>query len=190
MTLLTQGITTRTSREKIFDLAVFPDLDFLLVPPILAQSGSKMVASEMCVGNSEKRESLYGLEGVCLVVEGLNPVIEKNGLLTSRLQTDVEEELSKAGIPVLPRSEVGPMDPFLYVNVNAHKLDELFFYSIRVELHQSVTLVRDPSIEMQATPWDVGSVGSVGSANLYQIREAVKEYIREFISAYKVTSVS
>ena len=145
---------------------------------------------EFICGRTLQRESLYGLEGVYVVVEGLGQVIEKNGLLTSRLQTDVEEELSKAGIPVLPRSEVGPMDPFLYVNVNAHKLDELFFYSIRVELHQSVTLVRDPSIEMQATPWDVGSVGSVGSANLYQIREAVKEYIREFISAYKVTSVS
>ena len=91
-----------------------------LVPPILAQSGSKMVASEMCVGNSEKRESLYGLEGVCLVVEGLNPIIEKEGLLTSRLQADVEEELSKAGIPVLPK-EGWPTAPVLYVNVNAHK---------------------------------------------------------------------
>jgi len=28
----------------MLDLAAFPDLDFLLVPPLLAQSGSKMVA--------------------------------------------------------------------------------------------------------------------------------------------------
>ena len=57
--------------------------------------------------------SLYGLEGVGVVVEGLGLVIEKDGLLTSRLQTDVEEELNRAAIPVLPRSEVGPTAPFL-----------------------------------------------------------------------------
>ncbi len=38
-----------------------------------------------------------------MVVEGLGQAIEKEGLLTSRLQNDVEEELSKAGIPVLPK---------------------------------------------------------------------------------------
>ena len=165
-----------------------------LVPPILAQSGSKVVAKEVIhefiYGRTLPRESLYGLEGVCVVVEGLDPVIEKNGLLTSRLQTDVEEELSKAGIPVLPRSEVGPMDPFLYVNVNAHKLDELFFYSIHVELHQLVTLAREPSIEMLIPTWNVGLVGSVGSANLYQLRGGVRIYIEEFIGDYKATSVN
>jgi len=113
--------------------------------------------------------------------------LKKNGLATSRLQADVEEELSNAGIPVLPISEVGPMDPVLYVNVNAHKLDELFFYSIHVELHQLVILARDPSIEIQAPTWNVGSIGSV---NLYEIRGAVKEHIKEFIGDYKATSVN
>jgi len=145
---------------------------------------------EFIYGKSIQRESLYGLEGIGVVVECLGQVIEKDGLLTSRLQTDVEEELNRAAIPILPRSEVGPMDPFLYVNVNAHKLNELFFYSIHVEFHQLVILARDPLIEMQAPTWNVGSVGSVGSANLYQIRGAVKEYIKEFISDYKATSVN
>ena len=145
---------------------------------------------ELTCGRTLQRESLYGLEGVGVLIENLNLAIEKEGLLTSRLQTDVEEELSKAGIPVLSRREVGPTDPILYVNVNAHKLDELFFYSIHVELHQLVTLVRDPSIEMQAPTWNVGSVGSVGSANLYQIRGAMKEYVNEFIKDYKATSVN
>ncbi len=135
-------------------------------------------------------ESLYGLEKVGVVVEGLGQVIEKEGLLTSRLQADVEEELSKASITVLPRSEVGLADPLLYINVNIHKLDELFFYSIHVELHQLVILARDPSIEIQAPTWNVGSVGSVGSMNLYQIRGAVKEHIQTFIGDYKVTSVN
>ncbi len=143
----------------------------------------------MYVGNSEKRESLYGLEGVSVVVEGLGQVIEKEGLLTSRLQNDVEEELSKAGIPVLPKVG-GPTDPILYVIVNLHILDEVFFYSIHVELHQAVTLARDPSMEIQAPTWNVGSVGSVGSMNLHQIRGAVKEHVKEFIGDYKVTSVN
>ncbi len=145
---------------------------------------------EFICGRTLQRESLYGLEGVCVVVEGLGQVIEKDGLLTSRLQADVEEELSKAGIPVLSRSEVGPMDPVLYVNVNIHKLDEIYFYSLHVELHQLVTLARDPSIEMLVPTWNVGSVGSVGSAVLYQVRGAVKEYIKEFIGDYKATSVN
>jgi len=143
----------------------------------------------MYVGNSEKRESLYGLEGGGVVVEGLNPVIEKNGLATSRLQADVEEELSKAGIPALPK-EGWPTALVLYVNVNAHKLDELFFYSIHVELHQLVSLAREPSIEMLIPTWNVGLVGSVGSANLYQLRGGVRIYIEEFIGDYKATSVN
>ena len=149
-----------------------------------------MVAKKMYVGNSEKRESLYGLEGVRVLVENLNPAIEKDGLLTSRLQTDVEEEFSKAGIPVLPRNEIGPTDPLLYININAYKLDEIYFYSIHVEFHQLVILAREPSIEIQAPTWRVGSVGSVGSANLYQIRGDVKEYIQAFIGDYKATSVN
>ena len=36
----------------MLDFAIFPDIDFLLVPLLLAQSGSKMVAKEMCAGNS------------------------------------------------------------------------------------------------------------------------------------------
>ena len=145
---------------------------------------------EFTCGRTLQRESLYGLEGVGGVVEGLGQVIEKEGLPTSRLQTDVEEELNRAAIPILPRSEVGPMDPLLYVNVNAHKLDEIYFYSIHVELHQLVILAREPSIEIQAPTWRVGSVGSVGSANLYQIRGDVKEYIQAFIGDYKATSVN
>ncbi len=144
---------------------------------------------EFICGRTLQRESLYGLEGVGVVVEGLGQVIENEGLLTRHLQEDVEEELSKAGIPVLPK-EGWPTALVLYVNVNAHKLDELFFYSISVELHQLVTLARDPAIEIQAPTWNVGSVGSVGSANLYQIRGAVKEYVKEFISDYKATSVN
>ena len=139
---------------------------------------------EFTCGKTLQRESLYGLEGVGVVVEGLNPVIEREGLLTSRLQADVEEELSKAGIPALPK-EGWPTAPVLYVNVNAHKLDELFFYSICVELHQLVILARDPSIEMLVPTWNVGSVGSVGSANLYQIRGAVKEYVRSLSAIIK-----
>ncbi len=145
---------------------------------------------EFTCGRTLQRESLYGLEGVGVLVESLNPVIEKNGLLTSRLQADVEEELGKAGIPVLPRNEIGPTDPLLYININAYKLDELFFYSIHVEFHQLVILAREPSIEIQAPTWNVGSVGSVGSMNLYQIRGAVKEYVKEFIGDKKATSVN
>ena len=144
---------------------------------------------EFIYGRTLKRESLYGFEGVGVLVENLNPVIEKEGLLTSRLQADVEEELSKAGIPVLPK-EGWPTALVLYVNVNAHKLDELFFYSIHVELHQLVSLAREPSIEMLIPTWNVGLVGSVGSANLYQLRGGVRIYIEEFIGDYKATSVN
>ena len=145
---------------------------------------------EFIYGRTLQRESLYGFERVGVLVENLNPVIEKEGLLTSRLRADVEEELNRAGIPVLPRNEIGPTDPLLYININAYKLDEIYFYSIHVEFHQLVILARELSIEIQAPFWRVGSVGSVGSANLYQIRGAVKEYIQAFIGDYKATSVN
>lgn len=54
---------------------------------------------------STGKESLKGLKGVNVLVDNLKPDIEKDGLKTSSIQTDVELKLRMAGIKVLTFEE-------------------------------------------------------------------------------------
>ena len=72
-------------------------------------------------GNSEaNRATLRRLQGVDVVVEDLRPDVERAGLTRQQLQTDVELQLQKAGMPLLTRAEraQAPGQPWLAVHVH------------------------------------------------------------------------
>ena len=68
-----------------------------------------------------ERESLKGLLGIEVLVEPLNIEIEKHGLQTVKLQSDIRQRLQKAGITVLTERErvATPTAAMLVVRVNA-----------------------------------------------------------------------
>jgi len=129
-------------------------------------------------------ETLRGLPGVEVVVEPLPRDLEREGLLRSQVQTEVERRLRIAGLGVLTPEERRntPGRAFLYVNVNATRGDRgVYSYAILVSVTQRVALERDPSVRVLAITW---LTGGVGISRVAQLRESVAAHVGEFITAY------
>ncbi len=151
-----------------------------------------MAPVSLILADSElERATLVGLKGVEVVVEEVDPEAERDGLVKSTLQTEVELKLRQAGILVLSRTQAGstPGNPWLYLRVSAVKgsgtLQRLYVFSVSLELNQIVRLDRNPSVITFARTWSArGFIGTVGAANLSSVRESVRDRVDEFINAY------
>ena len=143
----------------------------------------------MIYADTYGKESLRGLRGVNIMVESLQPDIEKDGLRKSSIKTDVELKLRMAGIKVLTKEEreKEPGMPYLYVRVSSIKRETgLHVFNIDVELGQLVLLARDPKIICYyATTWrTTGEIGTIGGVKVNQLRDSIKDRVDEFINDY------
>ena len=132
--------------------------------------------------------TLRGVSAFSVVVEGLEPDLERAGVTQKRLQTAVEWRLLKAGLPVRD----GRIFPYLYVNITAllHE-DRTASASIRVEFKQEVHVLEgpykdNPMVNIMATTWDSGGIVRY---NLQQpevlvdhIGAFVDKFVRDFLA--------
>lgn len=137
----------------------------------------------------DKKEFLQGLEGVRVLVEGMQPGVEKYGLTRKALQTDTELQLRQYGIKVLTFEErvSTPGMPELYINVNVLIKEDLPLAAaaISVELRENVLLLREPKrICFGASTWSRGQVARVGLLKIKELKKIVKGYVNEFINDY------
>ena len=137
----------------------------------------------------DQKDTLKGLQGVRVLVEGLKPEIENRGLTRQQLQTDVELRLRQNGIKVLTEKEwlSAPGGPLLYVNVNImiHKETLLVAFHTLLQLKQAVFLARDLTKKVYgASTWERSLVGSVGLSKIESIREKVKDQVDTFSNDY------
>jgi hypothetical protein len=134
------------------------------------------------------RATLRGLNGVQVVVEDLEPDVERDGLTMQQILTDVELRLRKSGIRVLTEQERfnAPGQPWLYVRVSTYRHSDISAYSVAtlVELYQDTSLARNPDLAIAAVTWSTGGIGMVGSARVRQFRERVADRVDQFINAY------
>jgi hypothetical protein len=139
-------------------------------------------------GNTAQQgvSSLAGLSGVGLVIEDIDPAIEREGFTALQIQKDVEEKLRTAGIKILSEAELtkSPGMPYLYVNIFTFKDEDIYAYHITLELKQMVSLVRKTAVKQSVATWKISGGGTVGALKLATIRTAVGEYINAFIKAY------
>ena len=158
-------------------LAVLALLSATLVSPLVGQGD-----------NEYTRKTLAGLTGLGVSVEDIPDEVQRDGLDTTQIRTDVELKLRQAGITVLTRQEwlSTAAAPYLYVNVQAIKNPaNLYAYSADVELRQRVTLVHNPAVSILATTWSAtGIIGTVGSRRVGLLRENVRDLTDRFINAY------
>lgn len=127
------------------------------------------------------RATLRGIAALSLVIEDVDPEAETDGLTRRDLQAEVESQLRRAGIPVLPGTP-----EHLYVNVNAMKRDNgLYAYAISVEFKQMLSLVREPQTTIIAPTWSVGAIGTGGALRLHEVRAAVAALVDSFIQVYR-----
>jgi len=133
------------------------------------------------------RQTLRGLKGVLVVITGISPEAERDGLKKSDLLADVEDRLKQAGIRVLSRAErfQAPGQPHLYVRfIDQKRTDmELYAISIAVHLEQHVRLTRDAKVLVPAETWGMTGVVSVGAKELQSVRRLVVDYVDLFVEA-------
>jgi hypothetical protein len=138
------------------------------------------------------RATLRGLQGVYVLIEGIQPESARAGLTTQQLQTDVEGQLQHAGIAVLTKDQAFRVQgaPYLYVYVHLlpHPIG-LTAYSSLVEVNQRASLDRNGSSASVST-WSVQRLGTVGSRHLATIRNDVRGQVDHFINVYRSVNPS
>lgn len=133
-----------------------------------------------------KRAPLKGLKGVGVTVEDLPAEVEEIGLTRTKLETDVELRLRKAGIRVLDETErlPPPGSPYLYVNVNVHRIGKETGYwpfSIYVALSERVRLERNPEIVVDAATW---STGCIAAGPTDSLPRGVRDYVGDMVDIF------
>ena len=135
--------------------------------------------------SADERASLTGLTKISVVVEGLTPIADKNGLTTAALQADVEGRLRKAGVPLTLDS-----DAYLYVHVTVADPGTALPlpYYVDVALMQEVTLPRGIKTRtpVQTPTWSLNRLGMVSADRLrMSVTDRVDEFVDQFIRAYQ-----
>lgn len=160
----------------------------LLVGCVLLTLALPLFLRSAIAAESKSRATLRGLSGVEIIIEDLGEEATRVGLSKSQLQTDVEDKLRQAGIPVLTRKEAleQPGRPGLYVRLQLIPVQalEVYLLSIEVAVVQQVMLARNSTIRTVVPTWRTVSIGAVGSTNVAEIQEAVGQHVNHFINAY------
>lgn len=138
-------------------------------------------------------ESLKGLKGVEVLVEELNADLENLNLTMIQIQSEVEAQLRKAGVPVLSKEENEKIQPsrkpYLYIKINSCKLSsqkESIAFNIGIALNQQVLLrgQADSKKCFFAPTWYTSVVGAAGRKNIQEILDTVQDLTDKFINAY------
>lgn len=157
------------------------------------------------------RSSLAGLQGVCVIIEDLQPNIKdyavKYGLTKAEIQKEIEQKIRTSGIGVLNNQDWlnMPGRPVLYININTHPSETksliskllsdhreekaLLAFDIKVELRQVAYLEANPKVKTLAITWSVNMTGLVNVENLTPLKSNVLALVEHFIDAYKSVNV-
>lgn len=128
---------------------------------------------------------LRGLKEVFVDVEDLDFRVERVGLSTDHLRTDAELKLKRAGIKVLSEkvSMRTPEIPQLYIMVKVLGTSSGDYAAhIRLELRETVSLVRNADTEVFTSTWATGRFGVTQS--LSDVRKQEQALLDKFITEY------
>lgn len=138
----------------------------------------------------DQKEALRGLKGVKVIVEYLNPVMEKLGLEKAQVNTEVEKRLKQLGVKVYKRAKPPAMST-LYVVINGVpvKSKGMLVYSISLMLVEWAYLKRGVGAvgdlqEVHAINWYKGRLGYIPSGSIKILMKPVQELVEKFISDY------
>ncbi len=138
-----------------------------------------VAANPTTTAQNSKRENLKGIGPLDLIIEDLQPDLERGQLTRAMLQTVVEDRLHQSGISLSKTA-----DPYIYLNVNSFAINEdLYAYSIDLQVNASVTLAETGQVTV-ATIWSVAALGRVSSARLPTIINDVINQVDKLANDY------
>ena len=135
--------------------------------------------------------TLKGFNTLKVEVERLAPDLQKAGITTEQIQSDVETKLRQVGLKVKNTSETITPYAVLYVSVNS--IDNGvggFAVSVTTSLNQLIVLDRDKSVSSVASTWESRSIVSVIKEKVQAIRGFVNRQLDLFVSAYRKANAS
>jgi hypothetical protein len=134
------------------------------------------------------RDTLRGLPGVEVIVEGIEPVFERGGLNAAAIQADVVARLAEAGIPIYASQKLNPSvaKAYVYVDITGLKVGR-DGYAIGVQLHlrQTVRSSVTNSNVVNAMTWDQHTVVFVPPSRLKEVRTVVQSQVEQFVEDWQ-----
>ena len=163
---------------------------FLMVFVLLAS-----VQGVLNAADDVSKITLEGVESFFIGVEYLSEDAKNLGLSRELIQSKVEVQLRKDGLPVVDEAtkdeslkKPGYGGEYLYVQITAAKLDSGYFaFYIDLEFCQIVKLYRNGAWGPEATTWDTGRIGLMTSAPgkdeiIGDLLDLVDEFSNDFLS--------
>jgi hypothetical protein len=136
------------------------------------------------------RATLKGLPGVAVGVGDVAPGLEHGEVTKQQIQTEVERQLRRAGVPVFSSQEAGASPDIAFFTVSVTTLRHergLYAYAVDLAVYQAAALLRDPTPRSLVT-WTVGSIGLVEATDLRAIFTTVRQHVAQFIEAYRAVN--
>ena len=138
-----------------------------------------VAANPTTAAQNSKRDNLKGIGPLDLIIEDLQPDLERGQLTRAMLQTVVEDRLDEHGMSLSKTA-----DPYIYLNVNSFAINEdLYAYSIDLQVNTSVTIAETGQVTV-ATIWSVAALGRVSSARLPTIINDVINQVDKLANDY------
>lgn len=152
-----------------------------------------VIAPRLAVGQPQElddRLSLRHLEGIRVEVGTMPSLARTQGLSAERLQADVEGQLLRAGVELLPRGgTVRTGDPRLQIGVSVSEMrSRLVASCVEVNFAQTCFLRRDTGAAFtRAQTWSANAQVDLGHlAQVAQrIRRETTRQVEQFIGAYR-----
>jgi hypothetical protein len=138
---------------------------------------------------SGDKELLRGLKSVAVQIAPIGRADEAAGIVQPQLRTDVETQLRRFGIQVIDQP-----DALMTVSVvtGEHRAGELW-YAIALDVTENATLYRTGKL-MNVTTWTanlavrMATVNAAGPVIRDAVREAVDEFVTDFLAVNPVTT--
>ncbi|MGD2124446.1 MAG: hypothetical protein PVG99_00110 [Desulfobacteraceae bacterium] len=146
----------------------------------------------MGLAQSQSNPSLGGLTSMYVRVQPQEGSQETTGINLDQLRADTEEQLSKAGITILPQQEFERLQrsrgyplALLDVDIGVFPIQgvDLKMYSISIRVRQSVFLSRKPVIRLWAPTWEMRDTGTTD--DVASIPERVRGAVSRLVGDYQ-----
>ena len=137
----------------------------------------------------DDRLSLRELDGIYVDVDAIPSLASKQGLSAERLQEEVEGQLRRAGVEVLPMGHFRTGNPHLQIVVSLSEVQGRTVASrVEVNFVQICFLRRNPTVTFnRARTWSANATVSLGAvAQLVErIRRETTRQVEQFIEDYR-----
>jgi hypothetical protein len=134
------------------------------------------------------RDTLRGLPGVEVLVEGIDPELQRAGIDAVALRAAVERQLRAGGVPVFRSQSENPSaaKPYVYVLVSGFGLEARGYVAgVQVHLRQTLRSAVTGSNVINAMTWDQHSVVFVPAGGAQVLRDEVQTAVDTFVKDWQ-----